>query len=70
MLGLYTWVNVLTKDRRGQRSPGARVTGRCELPDVGAGHQIQVFWKDTLLSLTTQPSLHPQILLKLRKDGM
>ena len=32
------------------RSPGTGVAGHCEPPDVGAGNQTQVFWKNSKYS--------------------
>lgn len=41
-------------------SPGARVTGCCELPHVGSGKQTQDHTRSTCF-LTTAPSLWPHI---------
>ena len=37
----------------GLRSPGARVTGPCESPDMGGGNQSQVLWTSGYYELLT-----------------
>lgn len=43
-------------------SPGARVTGNCRLPEVGAGNQTQVLLKQSTL-------LPPSCLCSLRTSS-
>lgn len=45
------------KPERGIRSPGARVTDGCELPDGGAKNQIQVLCESNKCSLPLDISL-------------
>lgn len=43
-------------------TPGARVTGRCEIYSMGAGNQTWDLWQEA--PLIAKPSLQPQGILK------
>lgn len=46
----------------GIRSPGAGVTGECELPALGAGSRTLDLCRGCLVFFVTEPSLQPSVL--------
>lgn len=56
-----TYVQGPSEARRGRQTPGTRLTGGCELPNVGAGIRTWVLCKSNENSLTVEPSLQPLV---------